>query len=105
MGDMSEKRHFSEILLVLGEFDVTIHGKLTDLRRGHFKDNEILGWFDEMDVYQIREGGKEFFGTLEYNVLANHMATVLLEQSVDEFMDESGEIDLENGLNYVQYID
>lgn len=104
VGDVSEQTYFSEIELVLGEFGVTVRGKLTDLRRSHFTDAEVLKWFDEMHVYQIREGDREFFGTLEHGVLVNHMATVLLDESVDEYMNDAGYIDLENGKNVVEYV-
>lgn len=104
MGDVSEKDYFSEIVLVLGEFNTRIRGKLTDLRRGHFKDPEVLDWIERSHVYSIREGDREFFGTLEYGVLANHMATVLLEESVDAYMGVGGYINLENGKNYIEYV-
>lgn len=100
---MASERDFRDYVLVIG--DRVVRGKGTQFRKNAFVDNEeVMGWFEDGDyfVYHVQEGDNEFFGSLRYHTMYNHILTLLLEESVDDVLDEhEGVVDLEGDEIYL----
>lgn len=103
---MASRADFKDYVLVVG--DRVIRGIGTQFRKRDFTDVEVLGWFESSDyfVYDVQEGDREFFGSLRYQTMYNHMLTLLLEESVDELLDVNGGVlELEGDVTYLMDAD
>lgn len=104
---MASERDFKDYVLVIG--DRVVRGKGTQFRKNAFVDNEeVMGWFEDENsfVYDVQEGDNEFFGSLRYSTMYNHMLTLILDDSVDYLLDENdGVLDLEGDEIYLMDAD